>query len=678
LARRWLSTVVAPVVAAAAVLVTAGPAQAAEVYPRPADDTWVVTGHGNGHGHGMSQYGALGAAKAGRTWQEIVGFYYRGTTLGSIGNPTIRVRVASLGSSVQAQPQTGLSISWDGTNPVALRQVVKAGEPTVARWRLVPDAKVVGTPTRVLVQYQTSGSTTWRLFTRSPGQVAMFLNPSSGTVTTYRSGATTVYRGQVRAALIGSAGAETLVPVVALPMESYLRTVVPGEVFPSWPQATLRAQSVAARSFAEHHRRYAPLSPTFYDVYDDVRSQVFKPTSVGGVSNEAASTNEAIAATANTSVLYEGKPAFTQFSASSGGWTSAGSQPYLVAQRDDWDAVAENPYHTWTSTVPVSRLESAYPAIGSFQKLAVTGRNGLGDLGGRVLTATLTGTRGSVNVTGSQLRSTLGIGRSDWFQPRLESASSYPRDVTGDRELDVLAVEAATGALRVYPTSGTGTWRTPVIQESGTWNGYAKALTAGAWDADAISDVLVQDSGGNLYLRRGNGNGTFASPVRIGSGWQINDLVLPVGDFDGDGFSDLLARRASGGALILYAGNGVGGFRTWRQVGGGWEIFSAVLGPGDFDGDGNVDVLARAKDGLLHLYPGNGSGGWKPRRTIGSGWQGFTALTALGDFDGDGAADVLARTSGGTLYLYPGNGAGGWKPRRAVGGGWQIFSRVLL
>ena len=81
-------------------------------------------------------------------------------------------------------------------------------------------------------------------------------------------------------------------------------------------------------------------------------------------------------------------------------------------------------------------------------------------------------------------------------------ASSWPRDVTGDRAPDVLAVEARGGALRVYPTSGSGSWRAPIRQGSG-WTGYAKVLTAGTWDADAVSDVLVQTRAGGLYLRRG-------------------------------------------------------------------------------------------------------------------------------------------------------------------------------
>ncbi len=114
--RRTARVVVAAVIAVAAGLATAPSASAEEVYPRPAGTTIDFLGHGWGHGNGMSQYGSLGGAQAGKTWQQILAHYYTGTTLGSIGSPTIRVRVASLGSSVQANPATGLRVTWDLTN----------------------------------------------------------------------------------------------------------------------------------------------------------------------------------------------------------------------------------------------------------------------------------------------------------------------------------------------------------------------------------------------------------------------------------------------------------------------------------------------------------------------------------------------------------------------------------
>jgi stage II sporulation protein D len=670
--------VVAGVIALAGGLVTAPSASAEEVYPRPAGTTIDFLGHGWGHGNGMSQYGSLGGAQAGKTWQQILAHYYTGTTLGSIGSPTIRVRVASLGTTVQALPATGLQVTWDLTNASVLP--TSRNGTTIARWRLTPGAKLAGTATKFALQYLPSGSSTWVHYaTASVPSTGAFLNPTSGTVTTLRGSTQVVYRGQVRGTLIGSAGAESLVPVVALPLESYLLSVVPSESPASWPAAALSAQAVAARSFAEYHRRYLPISSAWYDVYDDTRSQVFAGTKVGSVNKEYASSTAAVNATARQAMFYDGEVVYAQFCSSSGGYTNTGSKPYLKAVPDPWDAVASNPNNTWQKTVAIATIENAYPGVGRLEALRITSRTGLGDEGGRVLGIAVEGAAGSVATTGISFASKVGL-KHHWFTPQLPGSSpSYPRDVTGDGHADVVAVEASGGALRVYPTTGAGAWKTPIRSGSG-WTGYAKVLTAGTWDDDPVSDIIVQDKAGGLFLRSGTGAGTFSAAVKIGSGWTIHNLVMPVGDFDGDGLTDLIARRTDG-ALFLYAGNGVGGFASGagRQIGSGWNTFTAVFSPGDLSGDGLPDLLARAGDGTVYLYRGNGVGGWiLPRTTVATGWQQYTALTSPGDFTGDGTADVLARTGDGTLYVIPGDGNGAFTARSKVGAGWNIFSTILL
>ncbi len=80
----------------------------------------------------------------------------------------------------------------------------------------------------------------------------------------------------------------------------------------------------------------------------------------------------------------------------------------------------------------------------------------------------------------------------------------------------------------------------------------------------------------------------------------------------------------STGQLLLYRSNGTGGFAATKIVGSGWNGFTALLGTGDWSGDGHSDVLARRSDGTLRMYRGNGSGGWiSPYPTVGSGWSGL-------------------------------------------------------
>ena len=66
-------------------------------------------------------------------------------------------------------------------------------------------------------------------------------------------------------------------------------------------------------------------------------------------------------------LTYQGKPAFTQFGSSSGGWLSAGSMPYLVAKADKYDGYSGNPMHTWNTTVSRGAIQKAWPSLGTLQ-----------------------------------------------------------------------------------------------------------------------------------------------------------------------------------------------------------------------------------------------------------------------------------------------------------------------
>ena len=112
-------------------------------------------------------------------------------------------------------------------------------------------------------------------------------------------------------------------------------------------------------------------------------------------------------------LLSGGNPAFTQFSSSSGGWTSAGSFSYLPAKSDPYDAWSGNPVHTWSTDVTDTRLERSWPAVGNLTKITTT-RDGNGEWGGRLRTVTLTGSTGRVQLSGDTFRAKLGL-RSTWM-----------------------------------------------------------------------------------------------------------------------------------------------------------------------------------------------------------------------------------------------------------------------
>ena len=121
-----------------------------------------------------------------------------------------------------------------------------------------------------------------------------------------------------------------------------------------------------------------------------------------------------MSATAGAMLTYSGRPAFTQFSASSGGFTSAGSAPYLVAKADPYDDWAGNKVHSWSVGATASLAQKRYPEIGTLSAIKVTSREGGGQWQGRVLSLTLIGSTGTKVLTGSEFRSLYGL-RSTWF-----------------------------------------------------------------------------------------------------------------------------------------------------------------------------------------------------------------------------------------------------------------------
>lgn len=127
---------------------------------------------------------------------------------------------------------------------------------------------------------------------------------------------------------------------------------------------------------------------------------------------------------------------------------------------------------------------------------------------------------------------------------------------------------------------------------------------------------------------------------------------------------------------MLYPGDGDGGWRPPHQVGAGWNVFDSIVGPGDFNGDGNNDVLARDRSGNLFLYPGDGQGGWLKPSQVGSGWQIFDKIIAPGDTTGKGAVSIFARDRSGYLHQYPTDGQGGWKAPGVVGQGWDVMTEI--
>ncbi|MET0525152.1 MAG: SpoIID/LytB domain-containing protein [Nocardioides sp.] len=370
--------------------------RAPEVWAIGPGSTIKVDGHGYGHGRGMSQYGSEGGARQGLTSTQIMEFYYPGTTVGQ-ARGQVKVWISTDRDNVlTVVRRTGLAV-----RNLVTKQKTMLPDKNATRWRMT-----AGTGTKTVVSFYRGGWVRWRTL---PGDAEFTAGGSP--ITLVLPAGKVAYRGGL-ASRAPKPGKPKRVTVNRLPLESYLRGVVPRETFTSWHQAALESQAIAARTYAAFERAN-PLS-SIYQICDTTSCQVY-----GGFSAEYASTNKAIDATKFSVRLDSaGKPAFTQFSSSNGGWTVAGSQPYLVAKKDPYDGWSGNPNSSWTLPLTAGNVERNYPTIGTLTSISIDTRDGHGDMGGRVLKMTLKGTGGTATTTGEDFRFRVGL-KSSWFTLRV-------------------------------------------------------------------------------------------------------------------------------------------------------------------------------------------------------------------------------------------------------------------
>lgn len=361
--------------------------------------TITIAGHGYGHGHGMSQHGAEGAARQGLTAQQIVDFYYPGTGAGRAAGRVSVLITADTTDDLVVLDRDGLRVRDLGTG-----QLVPLDGVDAARWRL----QQADGATRLAYLPPGRGARWTRHATlRGEGEVHAGNHPVTLVLP---GGAQRAYRGKLRAAA-PTPGSQARDTVNRLRLEDYLRGVVPLEVPAVWSPAAVQAQAIAARSYAAYERAHPRAAHA--QICDTTSCQVY-----GGVAAEHPASDAAIAATKGQVRTDGGEPAFTQFSSSSGGWTAAGSRPYLPAQEDPYDGWDGNSVHAWQVTVTDQRIEQVWPGVGDLRRIEVVARDGNGRWGGRVTTLRLVGGRGTVTVSGDAFRSGLGL-RSTWVTFRV-------------------------------------------------------------------------------------------------------------------------------------------------------------------------------------------------------------------------------------------------------------------
>jgi stage II sporulation protein D len=371
----------------------------------------VVTGHGWGHGLGMSQWGAYGYAQHGFTYNRILAHYYPKTTLAHAAGRTLRVLLA------QAKTVTvGSTAGWSAIDATGKRVPLDSGTIDLAPALTLASHPELSPP-------------------------FSFTSPAPLTVNGH------AYRGK----LVVSSDGKLVSVIDYVGLEPYLKGVVPAEMPSNWSAAALEAQAVAARSYALANLVKA--GP--FDLYGDSRSQVY-----GGVAVESAATNAAVDATSGMVLEYGGKVADTLFHSSSGGRTVSSLEatgvavPYLVSVSDPYDTLS--PLHDWGPLlVDATKLQKALKLTS-----AIAGLTATDGASGRVKSLDVaTDDDASTAFTGNEVRFALGL-YSTWFQPLLLGLRASVRTVAyGNAATLTGTADGATGGVTLEAKpAGTLGW----------------------------------------------------------------------------------------------------------------------------------------------------------------------------------------------------------------------------
>jgi SpoIID/LytB domain protein len=493
---------------------------------------FVISGHGWGHGVGMSQWGAYGYAQKGFTFDKIVTHYFPGTQLDATTVKSIRVLLAK-----------SPSLTVSATAPWKIKDGSTAAV-------TLPAGKLTLNPQLTFKLPETT-------------KLQTFSGPL-----VFTSQSPLVFKRAYRGTFTITSDGKQLTLINTVPLEQYLYAVVPSEMPKTWSAEALKAQAVAARSYALAQRKTT--GP--FDVYPDTRSQVY-----GGVSAEAPTATSAVDATAGQVLTYNGKIATTYFFSTSGGRTAASTDvwkgspiPYLVSVADPYDTAS--PYHNWGPfSFTSAKLADALKVKGRLVDVQTTD-----NASDRVDMLRAIGAGGEKDFTGDEIRTQLGL-RSTWFivgvlsldpQPATTLAYGTPFALTGiARDLGNVELEQRT--------AGTDAWVANRSVEPGDDGSYSVTVKA-AGPAEyrvstdsattpstkvVVAPLLTLKASADLTKLRG-----VVKPVLPGASVQIQQVVR--GRWTT--MAKVLPTRAG---RFAFAPSAPGGFYRARVVpGGGWAV----------------------------------------------------------------------------------------------------------
>lgn len=250
-------------------------------------------------------------------------------------------------------------------------------------------------------------------------------------------------------------------------------------------------------------------------------------------------------------------------------------------------------------------------------------------------------------------------------------------DFNGDGRSDILW-RSDTGVLTDWLSTTSGGFTANSVNASYNVSLDWHVVGIGDFNGDHRDDILWRNDSGLVTDWLGSTNGSFATngaaTAFVGTDWH----VVGTGDFNGDGKADILWRNDSG-LLTDWLGTAAGGFtpnnaNATSTVSTDWQ----VIATGDFNGDGRTDILWRQTGGQLTDWLGTGTGGFTQNSTafstfVPTNWT----VVATGDFNGDGNTDLLWRSDTGQLTDWLGASTGGFTVNSSnmsqlVATSWQV------